>query len=98
MAIKFLSPELVVDERANKRLVKEARAAAASEFQTILDHRSWDPLSPLYLLAHLGLARAAMLQGDTAKARKSYQDFFAIWKDADADLPILIEARKSMRL
>jgi hypothetical protein len=35
-----------------------------------------------------------VLQGDTAKAPKAYEDFFAFWKDADADLPILIEARK----
>ena len=69
-------------------------AAAASEFQKILDHRGWSPTSPLYPLAHLGLARTAMLQGDTAKAQKSYQDFFALWKDADADLPVLIEAKK----
>ena len=39
-------------------------------------------------------ARIARAQGDTAKARKAYQDFFALWKDADANLPILIEARK----
>ncbi len=69
-------------------------AEAAREFQTILDHRGWSPLSPLYPLAHLGLARAAVLQGDTAKATKEYQDFLALWKDADADLPILIEAKK----
>ncbi len=69
-------------------------AEAASEFQKILDHRGWAPTSPLYPLAHLGLARAALLQGDTAKAQKSYQDFFALWKDADADLPVLIEAKK----
>ncbi len=37
---------------------------------------------------------AARLQGDTAKARKSSQDFFALWKDVDADLPVLIEAKK----
>ncbi|MBL8203209.1 MAG: protein kinase [Blastocatellia bacterium] len=69
-------------------------AAAVSEFQKILDHRGWSPASPLYPLAHLGLARAALLQGDTAKARKSYQAFFALWKDADADLPVLIAAKK----
>jgi len=67
---------------------------AVSEFQKILDHRGWAPTSPLYPLAHLGLARATLLQGDTAKARKFYQDFFALWKDADADLPILLEAKK----
>ena len=68
--------------------------AAAIEFQKIIDHRGEAPLSLLWSLAHLGLARVALLQGDTAKARKSYQDFFALWKDADADLPVLIEAKK----
>ena len=69
-------------------------AEAAVEFQNILDHRGWDPTSFLYPLAHLGLARASTLMGDTAKSRKAYQDFLALWKDADADLPILIEAKK----
>ncbi|HET9711322.1 MAG TPA: tetratricopeptide repeat protein, partial [Pyrinomonadaceae bacterium] len=69
-------------------------AEAASEFQKILDHRGWDALSPLYPLAHLGMARAAVLTGDTSKARQAYQNFFALWKDADADLPVLIEAKK----
>jgi predicted Zn-dependent protease len=69
-------------------------AEAAAEFQKILNHRGWDPLSPLYPLAHLGLARAAVLTGDTSKARQAYQDFFALWKDADADLPVLIDAKK----
>jgi len=45
-------------------------------------------------LAHLGLARAAVLQGDLTKARKAYEDFFQFWKDADAELPVLIEAKK----
>ena len=44
-------------------------------------------------LARLGLARAFALRGDTAKARAAYQDFFALWKDADPDIPILIAAR-----
>ncbi len=67
---------------------------ASEEFQKILDHRGWYIDSELYPLAYVGLARAAMLQGDTAKARKAYQDFFALWKDADPDIPILIEAKK----
>ena len=68
-------------------------AEAAAEFQKILDHkgRNWGPLYPL---AYLGLARAAALAGDTAKAKKAYQDFFALWKDADPDIPTLIAARK----
>jgi len=48
----------------------------------------------LYPLAHLGLARAAALTGDTTQSRKGYQDFFVVWKEADADLPILREARR----
>jgi serine/threonine protein kinase/Flp pilus assembly protein TadD len=68
-------------------------AQAATEFKAIIDHRGWYPVSPLYSLAQLGLARAAALTGDSAKARKSYQDFFALWKDADSTIPILIEAR-----
>ena len=67
---------------------------AAAEFKKIIEARGVDVLSPVHVLAHLGLARAAVLSGDTAAARKSYQDFFALWKDADADLPALVEARK----
>jgi serine/threonine protein kinase/Flp pilus assembly protein TadD len=68
-------------------------AQAATEFKVILDHRGWYPLSPLYPLAQLGLARAAALSGDNPAARKAYQDFFALWKDADATLPALVAAR-----
>jgi eukaryotic-like serine/threonine-protein kinase len=67
---------------------------AAAEFKKILDHRGVEPASILYSLSHLGLARALTLTGDVSGARKEYQDFLAIWKDADADLPILIEAKK----
>jgi hypothetical protein len=47
-----------------------------------------------YPLAHLGLARAHALSGDAAKSRKVYQDLFALWKEADPDLPVLVEARR----
>ncbi len=67
---------------------------AAAEFQKIVDHRGVDGLSPLHPLAHLGLARAAALTGDMVRSRKEYQDFFALWKDADQDLPVLIQAKK----
>jgi len=72
--------------------------AAAAEFQKILDHRGNAPVSPLYPLAHLGLARAAALTGDTTQSRKGYEDFFAVWKEADADLPILREAKQEYGL
>jgi serine/threonine protein kinase/tetratricopeptide (TPR) repeat protein len=66
---------------------------AAAEFQKIVDHRGVNAASPLISLARLGLARAHMLQGDKVKARAAYQDFFALWKDADPDIPILEQAK-----
>jgi hypothetical protein len=51
-------------------------------------------LNPLYPLAYLGIARSAAISGDLPKSRKTYQDLFAIWKDADPDLPALLEARR----
>jgi len=66
---------------------------AAAEFQKILGHRGLMTNSPLGALAHLGLARAYAIQGDTAKARTKYQDFIALWKDADPNIPILKEAK-----
>jgi eukaryotic-like serine/threonine-protein kinase len=66
---------------------------AASEFQKFVDHRTIVANSPLASLAHLGLARADVLQRDNAKARAVYQDFFALWKDADPETPILKQAK-----
>jgi serine/threonine protein kinase/tetratricopeptide (TPR) repeat protein len=67
---------------------------AAAEFKRIIDSRGVDPFSLFHPFAHVGLARAAVLNGDTAGARKAYQDFFALWKDADPELPLLVQARK----
>jgi serine/threonine protein kinase/Flp pilus assembly protein TadD len=69
-------------------------AEAATEFQKILDHRGYAPLSPLYPLAHLGLARATALAGDLARSLKAWEAFFAAWKEADPDLPILSAAKR----
>ena len=66
---------------------------AAAEFQKILDHRGLVLNQPIGALAHLGLGRAYVLQGDTAKARTAYQDFLTLWKDADPDIPILKQAK-----
>ena len=64
---------------------------AMAEFQYILDHRGFQPnWQPQ---AYLGLARAAALGGDYYKSRRAYQDLLAIWKDADRDLPAVIEAK-----
>jgi hypothetical protein len=79
--------------RAEAYLSAQQGPAAAAEFQKILDHRGllWNCATGA--LAHLGLARAYAMQGNTAKAKAAYQDFFALWKDADPDIPILKEAK-----
>jgi tetratricopeptide (TPR) repeat protein len=82
------------------RLHKDAEAA--SEFRKILDHKgaSWGSTWPYpnwglyYSISYVGLARGSALAGDTAQAKKAFQDFFALWKDADQDIPILAEAKK----
>jgi tetratricopeptide (TPR) repeat protein len=75
---------------------------AAIEFRKILDHKgaSWGStwLYPnwglYYSISYVGLARASALAGDTASAKKAFEDFFALWKDADPGIPLLIEARQ----
>jgi predicted Zn-dependent protease len=79
--------------RGEAYLLTQKGGEAAQEFQKILEHRGVVQNFPLGALAHVGLARAYALQGDAAKARISYQDFFALWKDADPDIPILKQAR-----
>ena len=66
---------------------------AVAEFQKILDHRGIVLNEPIGALAHLQLGRAYGLHGDAAKARGAYQDFLALWKDADPDIPILKQAK-----
>jgi serine/threonine protein kinase/tetratricopeptide (TPR) repeat protein len=68
-------------------------ADAVAEFQKIVDRRGIAPTYPEHSYAKLGLARAYVMTGDSAKARAAYQDFFALWKDADVDVPVLKEAR-----
>jgi predicted Zn-dependent protease len=69
-------------------------AEAAVEFQKILGNRGQASMSALYPLAHLGLARAWNVAGDTSKSLEARSEFFAAWKDADSDLPILIDAKR----
>ncbi len=66
---------------------------AAAEFQKYLDHKGIALNSPLAALARLQLGRAYVLSGDEAKARSAYQDFLALWKDADPDIPIYKQAK-----
>ena len=80
--------------RGHLYLQQRMGAEAAAELKKIIDSPASDAFSPVHALAHLCLGRAAAISGDTAGARKSYQDFFALWKDADPDLPIVVQARK----
>ena len=74
-------------------LAQKSGPAAAAEFQKFLDHSGVVQNFLLGSLAHLQLGRAYVISGDTAKAKAAYQDFLTLWKDADADIPILKEAK-----
>lgn len=80
--------------RGQAYLGQGSAAEAIAEFQKVIDRRGVSPADPLYPLSYLGLARAAASAGDTDRSRNAYQDFFALWRDADSDIPILVEARK----
>jgi len=79
--------------RGEAYLAAHQGSAAAAEFQKILDHACVVQNEPIGALAHLGLARAYALSGDTVKAKSAYQDFLGLWKDADPDIPILRQAK-----
>ncbi len=79
--------------RGQAYLAARQGAQAAAEFQKILDHRALVGSDPIGALAHLGLARARAMSGDSPGARKAYQDFFALWHDADPNIPILQQAK-----
>jgi hypothetical protein len=66
---------------------------AAVEFQKVLNHRGIVLADPIGALAHLQLGRAYVISGDITRAKSAYQDFLSLWKDADADLPVLKQAR-----
>jgi eukaryotic-like serine/threonine-protein kinase len=89
-----LSPELYpVYLRGGAYLGSHQGKEAVAEFQKILGHPGVVLNEPIGALAHLQVGRAYAMQGDTLKARTAYQDFFALWKDADPDIPILKEAK-----
>jgi hypothetical protein len=79
--------------RGEAYLAARRGGEAAAEFQKILDHRGLVLNQPIGALAHLGLGRAYVLQGDIPKAKAAYQDFLLLWKDADPDIPVLQQAK-----
>jgi hypothetical protein len=80
--------------RGNAYLASNNGAAAGAEFRKILANPGVDPLSPLYPLAQLGLARAERLSGDKTASRNNYEKFLAVWKNADENLPALSAGRQ----
>jgi serine/threonine protein kinase/tetratricopeptide (TPR) repeat protein len=90
MPINSLYPVYV---RGQAYLLAHNGTAAAAEFQKLLDHRGIVQNSVTGSLAHLQIGRAYAMAGDTTKAKAAYNDFFALWKDADSDIPILKQAK-----
>ena len=88
--INYLYPAYV---RGQAYLRTHNGTAAAAEFQKMLDHRGIVQNFVTGSLAHLQIGRAYAMAGDTAKAKAAYQGFFALWKDADLDVPILKQAK-----
>jgi serine/threonine protein kinase/tetratricopeptide (TPR) repeat protein len=79
--------------RGNAYLKAGQGGEAVQAFQRLLELRNVFPIDPLIPLANLGLGRAYALQNDTAHSRVAYQDFLAQWKDADADVRLLQQAK-----
>ncbi|HEY6763675.1 MAG TPA: protein kinase [Candidatus Sulfotelmatobacter sp.] len=79
--------------RGEAYLKQRQGADAVREFQKILDHPGVALNEPIVPLAHLGIGRALIFSGDSARAKIAYQDFLTLWKDADPDIPVLKEAK-----
>ncbi len=79
--------------RGQAYLLARNGTSAVVEFQKLLDHPGIVLNWPFGSLAHLELGRAYAIAGDSTKAKIAYQDFLALWKDADPDIPILKEAK-----
>lgn len=72
-------------------------ARARATFEQLLKEFHPRSPNPITALAQLQLARSAHAAGDLPTARRWYQDFLALWKDADEDLPILVQAKAEAR-
>jgi hypothetical protein len=79
--------------RGQAFLCRKEGGQAIIEFQKILSYRGRCSFCGLVPLAQLNVARAYVVKGDTAKAKMAYQDFLAMWKDADANVPALVQAK-----
>jgi serine/threonine protein kinase/tetratricopeptide (TPR) repeat protein len=90
----FIGPLYTTYVRGLAYLRANRGPEAAAEFQKIIDGRTIVVSDPIGALAHLQLARALVLSGDKSKAKIAYEYFLTLWKDADPDIPIFIQAKK----
>jgi eukaryotic-like serine/threonine-protein kinase len=90
MIINYIYPAYL---RGQGYLLAHNALAAVGEFQKLVDHRGIVLNFVTGALAYLQLGRAYAMAGDTAKAKTAYQDFFALWKEADPDIPILGQSK-----
>jgi serine/threonine protein kinase/tetratricopeptide (TPR) repeat protein len=79
--------------RGEALIAARRHAEAAAEFQKVLDHSGIVGTDPIGVLAHLQLGRVFVLSGDRTKAKTAYETFLELWKDADADIPVLKRAK-----
>lgn len=104
-ALDLLAPVAQYEQGNSQVLYYRARAFSAAgeharavaEFQKVIGHRGWEDWGVFAPLAQLGLARAYVMQGAPEEARKAYDDFFASWKNASPEIPILRQAKAEYR-
>jgi DNA-binding winged helix-turn-helix (wHTH) protein/tetratricopeptide (TPR) repeat protein len=91
---ELAAPE-VIEVRGDAYLALKQGEKAETEFKKLIANPGLDdPIHPWTVLAHVGLARAYALQGNKAGSKSEYESFFALWKDADSDLPTVQQARR----
>lgn len=87
-----LADYTVLMQRAGAYLQTGQPDMAVHDYQKVLVNRGVDPVSALYPLAHLGLARAYARGNNNIRSRNEYEKFFDSWKNADSDVPVLKQA------
>ena len=98
-ALEAAKPYELIDysvpiQRAEAYLQAKQADAAIAEYKKVLANSGVDGTNPQYLLTHLGLAKAYAMEGHVPEARSEYEAFFAAWKDADPDIPVLQQAHQ----